>query len=152
VQASFIDEEIYVLSWDETEASGTLMAPQGAWYHVYTTSIMESGDKQWNESAYFRVSNATRPTGTPVWSNCGVDWVVPDLDNHSSPGNAKIYVGTFWLDQGANTLTMLHYCPRYRDGECTAFHNTEDPETTCEASDSNSVHFDGGGSCVVLAD
>ena len=152
VEASFDSDEIYVLSWDPTEATGTLTAPAAHWYHVYSTSIVESGASQHNESAYFRVTNATVPHGQPALSNCRSDWIVQDGDNNGFPSSTLIYIGTFWLDRGDNTLTMYHYCPRYRVGECTSFHDPSDSDTTCDSGDANSVHFSGYGLCVKRAD
>lgn len=151
-EASFSPDEIYVLSWDPTQATGTLTSPSSDWFHIYNTSIFESGSSQWNESAYFRVTNSTVSHGLPAFSNCRSDWIVGDGDNSGFPSATLIYVGTFWLDRGDNTLTMNHYCPRYRAGECTSFHNSADSGTTCDSGDANSVHFSGHGICVIRAD
>ncbi len=152
VEATFSPDEIYVLSWNETEASGTLTAPSSDWFEVYSTSIVESGASQFNESAYFRVSNATVPHGLPAIANCRADWIVQDADNSGFPSSSLIYIGTFWLDRGDNSLTMYHYCPRFRDGECTVFHNNGDADTTCDSGDANSVHFSGYGLCLRRTD
>ena len=150
VSASFSPGEIYVLSWSNTSASGTLTAPQQGWYHVFNQNVAESGASQRNESAYFRVTNATHPSGEPRWGNCGDDWVLPDKDNNGSTA-LFYYIGTFWLDSGDNALTMHHYCPDYRSGSCTWMHDGQDSEATCESDNPNSVHFNGDGLCVAVA-
>ena len=149
--AEFSEEQIYVLSWDPVEASGTLVAPHADWYHVYNESIVESGSSQRNESAYFRVPNTGNPSGVPAYSNCGNDYVVADADNYGFPSGSVIYIGTFWLESGSNTLTMYHYCPLQRAGQCGSFHDTADSSATCSSSNANSVHFYGHGLCLVTA-
>jgi len=150
VTASFSPDEIYVLSWDPITATGALSAPEQGWYHVFNQYVAESGATQRNESAFFRVTNATHPTGEPRWGNCGDDWVLPDQDNNGT--NALYYyIGTFWLDAGDNALTMHHYCPEYRSGTCTWMHDAKDSSTTCDSDNANSVHFNGSGLCVTPA-
>jgi len=140
-------DTLVVLGWDPITDTGTLTAPSGGFYDLYDTSIAESGASQWNESAYLRVSNTTNPAGLPNWGNCGSDWVVVDADNHGFPGSSLIYLGTFWLDPGVNTLTLLHYCERQRAGECGSLHITDDPGSTCDTSNANSVHVEAQGIC-----
>ncbi|HCP45240.1 MAG TPA: hypothetical protein DIU15_04330 [Deltaproteobacteria bacterium] len=150
--ATFAPDEIYVLSWQDQWAEGTLSTDAEGWYHVYDFSVAESGDSQWNETVSFRVTNATNPTGAPYWENCDGEWWVEDADNDGSPPpGAVLYIGTFWLDSGDNSLQMNHYCPVYRDGNCTSFHRDEVPESTCDSGNVNSAHFLGEGICLVEA-
>ena len=138
---------IYVLGWDDTYAESTLTAPDAGWYHVYSDQIMESGSSQLNESAFFRVPNYGNPEGTPLWSNCEDDWIVEDGDNSGWPSGKRLYIGTFWLEAGDNKLEMRHYCPKYRAGACTGFHDTSG-SSTCESDSPNSVHYEGYGTCL----
>jgi len=149
---SMSPSEIYVLSWDSTAATATLTASDSGYFHIYDYSIAESGSSQWNESGYVRVSNATNTGGEPVYANCGYDWIVSDSDNYGPlPSGSRIYIGTFWLDAGSNTLTLNHYCPLYRAGECPAFHKT-DTSDTCDNDGVNSVHVVADGLCVTPAE
>jgi hypothetical protein len=141
---------IYVLSWDPTYAEGSLTAADKGWYHVYSDQIMESGASQRNESAFFRLPNAGNPGGLPLHGNCGDDWIVQDSDNSGWPSGSKLYIGTFWLEAGANKLEMRHYCPVYRGGSCQGFHDGSD--ATCDSSNVNSVHYEGWGTCLRKAD
>jgi hypothetical protein len=146
--ATFDSGEIYILSWDPY-ASAPLIAEEAGTYHLYDFSIAESESSQRNESAYLRITNATNPEGTPVFSNCEVDWVVMDNDNDQPPvAGTRIYMGTFWLDAGVNTLELHHLCTYIREGLCTDMHDEEDPESTCESSNANSVHYLGEGICL----
>jgi hypothetical protein len=146
--ASFDSGEIYILSWDPL-ASGPLNAEDAGFYHLYDYSIAESEDSQRNESAFLRITNASNPEGTPVYSNCEVDWVVMDNDNDQVPvAGTRIYMGTFWLDAGVNTLELHHLCTYIREGLCTEMHDEEDPESTCESDNANSVHYLGEGLCL----
>lgn len=148
--ASFSPGEIYVLSWSSTTASGVLHAPEMGWYHVFNQHVAESGASQRNESAFFRVPNATHPSGKPRWSNCGDDWVLPDHDNGGATALYH-YVGTFWLDAGENRLEMHHFCPDIRAGACAWMHDKVDSDKTCDSDNPNSVHFNGDGLCVTTA-
>ena len=142
---------IYVLSWDPTQMDATVSTGTSAWYHIYSSHIAESGSSQRNESAYYRVPNSANPSGAPRWGNCGSDWVVRDADNGGGPPASLIYVGTFWLEKGDNTLEMHHFCPVYRSGSCSAYHVTSDSGSTCDSGNANSVHFEGSGICVTRA-
>ncbi|MEZ4322232.1 MAG: hypothetical protein R3F61_32465 [Myxococcota bacterium] len=146
--APFSSGEIWVGNSNSspTEASGTLTAPAAGWYDVYNTPIQESGASQHNESAFFRVQNATNPAGLPATGNCGDEWVVADADNSGSPPGARTYLGTFWLDAGANTLVMTHYCQIWTS--CPQFHNDQPSNQTCDSGNINSVHFLGDGVCL----
>ena len=150
--ATLPDGPIYVLSWDPTSATGTLVTSLAGWYHVYDYTIAESESSQTNETAYFRISNATTPDGAPYHANCGDEWMVMDADNGGAlPSGTRIYIGTFYLEAGPNDVTMHHYCPLQRAGECDELHNTSDSSSTCETGNVNSVHFDGEGICIVPA-
>ncbi len=150
--ATFPSGPIYVLSWDPTSASGTLVASTAGWYHVYDYTIAESESSQTNETAYFRITNATNTGGAPYHVNCGDEWVIKDADNSGAlPSGTRIYIGTFYLEAGQNEVTMYHYCPLQRAGECDDLHITSDSSSTCETGNVNSVHFDGEGICIVPA-
>ncbi len=149
VDVAVSPDTLVVLSWDPLTDTGSIEAPARGFYDLYDTTIAESGTKQWNETAYLRVSNTTNPSGKPNWANCGADWVVQDADNHGFPTGNLIYLGTFWLDKGDNTLTLLHYCERQRAGECPGLHITDDPDSTCESGSANSVHVESHGICAV---
>ena len=148
--ATFNASEIYVLSWNETTAQASITASVAGLYHIYDYSIAESGSSQQNESAYLRIYNTTNPSGTPEYSNCNDDWIVSDPDNNGAlPQGTRIYMGTFWLDAGSNTLELNHYCPLFRSGECTSFHNNN---TSCNDTNVNSVHYTGEGLCLESGD
>ncbi len=144
---------VYVLSWDPSDASGSLEADAEGWYHLYDYALSESGTSQTNESGYLRVPNDGNPDGLPRWANCESEWVQVDQDNAGTPTTgARSYLGTFWLEEGPNTFTFHHFCPLYRSGVCADLHETSDSESTCDSSNGNSVHFEGEGICIVLAD
>ena len=131
---------------------GTVEVDSAGTYHVYSNYIAESGASQMNESAYIRIGNTSNPDGYPLLNNCNDDWVVPDLDNAGSvPANMVAYVGTFILTAGTNTISMYHYCPLYRAGECPSFHVPDDSNSTCESGSPNSVHFTGTAICLLPA-
>ncbi len=143
--------EIYVTSWDQPSATATLSADQAGFYHIYDYSIAESGASQRNETAYLRVTNGTRPEGEPVYANCGYEWLVRDADNDGPlPEGSRIYIGTFYLEAGDNTLNLYHYCPLYRAGECPSFQDSS-TDDTCDGSGANSVHILAEGLCLVKA-
>lgn len=151
--ATFDQDEIYVKSWERTEATGVLTTAYDGWYHVYDYSLAESGDEQTNESIYLRITNGARTYGKPLYANCeGEDWVVADSDNDGFPSDSRIYVGTFWLQAGDNDLTLHHYCPRYREGACPEHHVETDADSTCDSDGPNSAHFYGEGICLVSAE
>ena len=141
--------EIYVLSWNPVEASGTLQVPQTGWYHLYDYAVAESGASQTNEAMYVRAPNSDHPAGRSMYTNCGQEWIVEDSDNSGAPPTSRQYLGTFWLMQGTNALEMHHYCPLYRSGTCTQYHNTSDAGSTCESNNVNSTHLTGLGLCLV---
>ncbi|MEE2751817.1 MAG: hypothetical protein VX519_10335 [Myxococcota bacterium] len=141
--------EIYVLSWTPTEASGTIQVPQTGWYHLYDYAVAESGASQTNEVMYVRAPNSDHPAGRSMYTNCGQEWIVEDSDNSGAPPSARQYLGTFWLMQGTNDLEIYHYCPLYRSGTCTQFHNTSDAGSTCESTNVNSTHLTGLGLCLI---
>ena len=147
-EAYFEGGEIYVKSWEQIEAAGTIVVDTQGWYHVYDYSLAESRDAQTNEVSYLRVRNDGRPDGEPYWDNCAGEWFVDDFDNEGDPEEQRIYTGTFWLEAGDNALTMYHYCPRERSGYCPEFHDTSDSSSTCDSDGPNSVHFNGDGLCL----
>ena len=146
-----ISPTIYVTTSAPTAAT-TLTASEAGWYHLYDYTIAESGESQRNETAYIQVSNSTNPDGHPALANCGDDWIVEDADNDGGlPTGSRIYLGTFWLDAGDNTLSLMHFCPLYEAGSCSSFHDTDDSSSTCESGNVNSVHLEGEGLCVTEA-
>ncbi len=152
VLAAWQGGDIMVGSWSNTSAGGDILASQEGWYHAYSVMLAESGSGQRNESSFFRISNATEPSGMPFYGNCGDEWIVVDVDNNGAPSGSRLYVGTFWLDQGVNELEMNHYCPLYRAGACPSHHITTDSGSTCDSGNINSVHYDGYALCLVAAD
>jgi hypothetical protein len=149
--ANFDGGEIYVKSWDRETDGGTLSAAEAGWYHLYDWSLAESGSSQTNEVSYLRSTNGRRPDGEPYHANCADEWIIDDFDNGGTP-EQRIYAGTFWLEAGANDLTMIHYCPLERRGYCPQFHDTSDASSTCDSDGPNSVHFSGEGLCLVRVD
>lgn len=110
----------------------------GAWFELFKGNVSESGSNQLNESAYFRVYNAARPMGLPRegLGNCNDEYVVQDYDNDIGKLPDRIYIGTFYLEPGENTLEMRHYCDGLHE-VCPEF---EDYEEECGDSP-DSVHF-----------
>jgi len=149
--ATFDSGEIYVKSWERESDGGTLNAAESGWYHIYDWSLAESGSSQTNEVSYLRITNNRRPDGEPYHANCVDEWVVDDFDNGETPSQ-RIYTGTFWLEAGANSLTMTHYCPLERSGYCPEFHDTSDSNSTCDSDGPNSTHFNGAGLCLMKVD
>ncbi len=136
--------EIWVASPDDMTNSGTLQVSDTGWFHVYSAYSAESGTDQWNESAFYRFKNDDNPTGQPFFGNCGEEWVVRDSDNDQAwTGGDYIYLGTFRLVEGNNTLVLEHYCLLFNAGECQEFHITDEPSSTCGTENANSAHFSG---------
>lgn len=153
VNATFGPGEIYVKSWDRQTDTGVLTAAEAGLYHVYDFTVAESGASQFNESAYFRITNASNPGGQPALQNCRDEWVVQDIDNDGAMGRGqRLYIGTFPLEAGDNDLEMHHFCPLVRDGACPDLHLLDDPAGTCDSDNPNSAHFNGEGLCLVRAD
>lgn len=149
VEATWESGEIAVLGREDAPDSGTLTVPEAGWYHVYDTSIAESEDAQGNESAYLRIPSSADGDGLPMWGNCSEDWVVVDPDNGGPlPDGTRLYMGTFYLNEGENTVWLHHYCTRYRAGECADLHIEDDSDSTCDTNNPNSVHFSGEGLCL----
>jgi hypothetical protein len=147
--ATWHSGELVVFNVDPP-ATGTLDVPVGGLYSVYDVAVAESGPGQTNESAFFRVPNPLDPVGMPSplgLTNCNGDYIVLDPDNTTPPpANGSQYLGTFWFEDGHNTIEMHHYCELYLQGQCTQFH---DPNgTPCETG-INSVHFTGTAVCLV---
>ena len=143
-------DEIYVLSWDPTEADATLVSPVSGLFAVYDSYVYESGASQTNESGFIRIRNSANPEGAPSTPNCGLDFIVQDNDNDGDPPAPLIYMGTFELVAGDNELTLYHFCPLFRQGYCQAFH-IGDPgqDSGCESGGANSIHVNGEGFCLV---
>ncbi len=140
-------DEIYVLAYSPTEATGTLVSPIAGLFDVYDTSVAESGSSQMNETGFVRIRNSHSSQGEPVFANCGLDWLVMDTDNDGPPPNL-VYVGTFDLDEGDNELTLYHFCPLYQQGYCTEFHTGDPNDNGCNDGP-HSIHFNGQGLCLV---
>jgi hypothetical protein len=143
-------DEIYVLSWDNTEADATLWSPVSGLFAVYDSYVYESGASQTNESGFIRIRNSDNPEGAPTTPNCGLDFIVQDSDNDGDPPAPLTYLGTFDLVAGANDLTLYHFCPLFRQGYCSAFH-VGDPgaDSGCDSGGANSIHLVGEGICLV---
>lgn len=140
-----------VTSWNDPSDSDTLIAPDAGWYWLYDLYLSESGASQWNETASLRIANGSNPSGRPLHTNCGDDWIVKDTDNNGTPALPRIYMGLFWLDAGANTVTLEHACPKIRAGSCTSYHDLG-ASSTCQSSNPNSAHLDGQAICAVRVD
>lgn len=144
--------ELVVKSWDRQSDSGTLWVSAPGWYHVYDTSVAESGASQRNESIAVRVINATDAAGHSIHANCGADWVAVDPDNGGAlPSGAQVYLGTFWFDGGDNSVEMHHACPTIRSGSCTSLEDTTDSHSACDGGSPNSAHLIGTAICLVPA-
>ena len=144
------EDEIYVLAWNNTTATATLEAPIAGLYDIYDTAVAESGASQTNETGFLRVANDHNPSGAPVWANCGDDWIVPDSDNDGAPPDPWSYLGTFDLNEGANAVTLNHWCPVYRTGNCAWFHvGDPDGPSGCNDSGPNSIHLNVDGFCMI---
>ncbi|MEZ4322028.1 MAG: hypothetical protein R3F61_31440 [Myxococcota bacterium] len=138
----FAPGEIYVLSWNDTEAFGEITVPTDGVYEIWNTSIAESGGSQRNESGFVLVPNALNPSGEPLFANCDGVRILDDADNDGPlPAGTTRYVGTFPLEAGVNLVEFHHYCPLYRTGACTQFHDSVDSSKTCDSDNVNSVHF-----------
>jgi hypothetical protein len=149
---SWSDGEISVATTSSTTRSGELTVSESGRFHVYSPYSAESGSTQLNESAYYRFGNEVSPEGLPQHANCGEDWVVQDTDNDEAWATGDyIYLGTFDLVEGANTLRLNHYCLMYWEGECEEFHFDEVASSTCDSSNPNSVHFS-GELCLISAE
>jgi len=144
------ENEIYVLSTSPTEAVGTLVAPVAGLYAVYDTAVFESGASQTNETGYVRIRNSVNPDGLPAITNCGDEYIVQDGDNSGAPLAPLAYLGTFELVEGANDLTLHHFCPLYADGQCESFHIGDPSEaSSCYGNGPNSIHLVGDAICLV---
>ncbi len=140
-------DEIYVLAYSPTEAYGTLVSPIAGLFDIYDTSVAESGDSQMNETGFIRIRNSHSSEGEPLFSNCGLDWLVMDTDNEGPPPNL-VYMGTFDLDEGDNDLTLYHFCPLFQQGYCSDFHIGDPNNNGCNDG-AHSIHFTGEGLCLV---
>ena len=140
-------DEIYVLAYDPTEATGTIVAPIAGIFDIYDSSVAESGDSQMNETGFVRIRNSHSSEGEPLFANCGLDWLVMDTDNDGAPPNL-VYMGTFDLEEGDNELTLYHYCPLYQQGYCSEFHIGDPNNNGCNDG-AHSIHFNGEGLCLV---
>jgi hypothetical protein len=136
--------------WDRTQDFGTIVADSSGWYDIYDEYIAESGNRQLNEHSYLRIENDTNPLGFPYRTNCGDEWIIEDNDNVRRPSGATL-AGTFWLDEGPNTIRMIHWCELYEAGQCTSF---LDPTRGhgCSDDKAQSTHLEGYGLCVVRVD
>lgn len=144
------EDEIYVLDSSPTEAVATMEVSVAGLYAVYDTAVYESGGSQTNETGYLRIRNDSNPEGVPTLNNCGDEYIIQDNDNSGSPPAALIYLGTFPLDAGANEVTLHHFCPLYRNGECEGFHiGAPDDPSGCSGNGPNSLHMSGHGICLI---
>ena len=149
IEIEMSPDEIYVVAWEPSQATGTLHAPSSGWYHIYDHALSESGASQRNESVYLRIPNVDHPDGKAMFKNCDSEWIVLDADNQGAPSTtSRQYMGTFWLVEGANEVQLNHYCPLYRSGQCGSFHNADVEDSTCDAGNGNSAHLTGTGVCM----
>jgi hypothetical protein len=150
VTATWLSGELAALSYDTDPSIGMLNSTLTGNFHVYDIVPAESGAAQWNESMYLRVTNTTESIGMPVRENCGGDFIVVDADNQGDlPAGTTQYLGTFWLEAGDNNVEVWHACPRMRDGECPDQHIEDEPSSTCDSTNINSVHLTGQAICLV---
>ena len=152
IEVGFTPGEIYVKANDSTIATATLNSTQTGWFHVYDTTIAESGSSQQNETGFVRIANSDVPDGAPVWGSCGDDWIVRDADNSGTPKAEKIYLGTFWLQAGDNALTLEHVCNLVALGECAGSLNQVSGHMCEDSGNPNSVHVLAEGLCVIQAE
>ena len=150
IQANWLSPEIALWARDHETAVAQVEVAEAGVYDIYDLLIAESGDTQWNESAYIRIPTSLKPTGTPLFGNCGSDWIVQDPDNFGGqPPGTAMYLGTFYLDAGINDVELSHFCPLFLDGgQCAQFHFEDDPGSTCDTDNPNSVHLTGSGICL----
>jgi hypothetical protein len=142
--AEWSNGEIWVATNGSTAQSGDLHVTGSGWFHIYSAYSAESGASQQNESAFYRIENEVSVEGAPQFGNCGTDWIVQDGDNDAPwTEGAYIYIGTFELVEGVNTLNLFHYCLLFWEGECSEFHFEEELSSTCDSSNPNSAHFSG---------
>ena len=144
----FSPGEIFVLAWEQSQASATLTTDSEGWYAIYDASLAESGGSQTNESAYIQIITPGNPTGQPRFANCEGWWIAVDEDNDGTPPEEPVYLGTFWLEAGDNTLTLHHFCTLYRAGLCEDFHNPTPENGSCDSPNWNSAHLLGEGLCL----
>jgi len=148
ILATWHGGELVVFS-DDPPAVGTLDVPEAGMYDVYDLAVAESGPSQTNESAFLRIPSSWTSTGHALpfgLQNCDDDYVAVDPDNGGPPAaGATQYLGTFYLEEGANEVELHHYCERYFDGACGQLH---DGGTSCDDG-INSVHFTGEAVCLV---
>ena len=123
-------------------------ASASGWYHLYDAYVAESGASQRNESGYLNITNPSNPSGKPAEGNCNGEYIVVDNDNSGAPPS-QVFIGTFYLEAGDNTLTLKHYCPLQRAGQCGEFHNTSASGSTCGSGNVNSIHLDLRAFCAV---
>jgi len=143
--------EIWVATNGAMERTGTVTVSDEGLFDVYSAFSAESGDTQWNESSFYRFENEIAPEGKSHQSNCSEDWVVQDVDNFEAwESGDYLYIGTFLLVEGENTMLMSHYCLLFEEGECQEFHFEEEPSSTCPSSNPNSAHFS-GELCLLLS-
>lgn len=142
--ASWDDGEIWVATNGSTSRSGDLDVTGSGWFHIYSAYSAESGASQQNESAYYRIENELSADGASQFANCGTEWIVQDGDNEVPWTDSEyVYIGTFELAEGVNTLKIFHYCLLYWEGECPEFHLEADLSSTCDSVNPNSAHFSG---------
>jgi hypothetical protein len=142
--ATWNDGEIWVATNGSTSQSGDLRVTGSGWFHLYSAYSAESGASQQNESSFYRIENERSVDGAPQFANCGTDWIVQDGDNDAPWVDGDyVYIGTFELVDGVNTLKLFHYCLLFWEGECAEFHFDADLSSTCDSLNPNSAHFSG---------
>jgi len=143
------DGQVAVLSWSPTEDEAIIQVSVNGVYDIYDSYTAESGASQQNETGWVQITNSVNPQGYPVNGNCGNIYLVQDNDNNGAP-TQPVYLGTFPLKAGEdNLLTLYHYCPIYRTGQCQGFHiGDANSGSGCNTNNANSIHLDLSGLCI----
>lgn len=148
--ATWLSGELVRFAEDRGPAIGTLRASQEGWFHVYDLSSAESGASQRNESYFLRIPTSANADGYPIEETCHGDWVAIDPDNNGTP-TERLYLGTFHLDAGDNSVQFFHLCAHVHNGGCEELLDLSVPGHHCNEN-INSVHFTGEALCIVAAE
>lgn len=149
-----LDKSELLVTTGKPEDEGTIKnVPEAGRYQLFFVDPQEGPDSQKNESFYALVRNSSNPNGFPEAQpdpkvpNClNTLYVVQDQNNGKERrANRRIFIGTFKLVKGDNTITIKHYCSLYNAGVCQELHLPPDGDPKkdggCQTSSANSVHF-----------
>lgn len=89
------------------ENAGKAQIEVPGYYHVIAAGFFNSGDDQANESFFITFVDAQGIEHTPIDPNAGSYKVIPD--DPGPPHVAEKDAGTFYLNQGENTVRLSHY-------------------------------------------